>query len=199
MSRRVLMMGSLVLVPGLPARAVVGCTWSLAFASLYVLVQPYTTTQLNGLSAAAVWLVVCVYAGGVMVVCRPCGYNDVALGMILLLFSLALISWALFLQFERIQRDGNIVAVLEGRSRGFALTHDGTSSQFQPEQAPGISSSTAVQRVSSITAAIRTSLKSCASRAVPSRTRCTLCLILVRFKKCGKPRPLRIRRLLFAS
>ncbi len=153
------MMGSLVLVPGLPARAVVGCTWSLAFASLYVLVQPYTTAQLNGLSAAAVWLVVCVYAGGVMVVCRPCGYNDVALGMILLLFSLALISWALFLQFERIQRDGNIVAVLEGRSRGFALTHDGTSSQFQPEQAPGISSSTAVQRVSSITAAIRTSLK----------------------------------------
>ena len=103
------MMGSLVLVPGLPARAVVGCTWSLAFASLYVLVQPYTTAQLNGLSAAAVWLVVCVYAGGVMVVCRPCGYNDVALGMILLLFSLALISWALFLQFERIQRDGNIV------------------------------------------------------------------------------------------
>ena len=105
--------GSLVLIDGQRARAVAGLALASAFAAVYTHAGPYVSRPLNALSFAATHLVVIVYAGGVMVVCRPSAFDDTALGTALLLGSLALIAWAVALQFEKNQRTGRMLRALQ--------------------------------------------------------------------------------------
>ena len=113
LGRRVLMGGSLVLIDGQRTRAVAGLALASAFAAVYTHAGPYVSRPLNALSFAATHLVVIVYAGGVMVVCRPSAFDDTALGTALLLGSLALIAWAVALQFEKNQRTGRMLRALQ--------------------------------------------------------------------------------------
>ena len=66
-------------------RAVIGLSLSVLFVIIYENAAPYATTPLNALSFAAAWQLVAIYAGGVMVVARPCDYPDWFLGGALLL------------------------------------------------------------------------------------------------------------------
>ena len=63
-------MGALVFVPGRRTRAIMGLTLSMILERLYTHTRPFVTDPLNSLSDTAVVLVLLVYAGGVMIVCR---------------------------------------------------------------------------------------------------------------------------------
>ena len=94
LSRRIILMGALVSVPSLPMRAVLGLLFAVLFAVVYREIQPYVSSSINVLSSIALWSIVVVYAGGVLIVTRPIGYSQWSLGLVLLLTSLVLLSFA---------------------------------------------------------------------------------------------------------
>ena len=97
--RRILMLGTLVLVPGgRPVRAAVGLFLALMFAAVYRELEPYATNSVNILSAAAMWQIVLVFLAGLLITGRPFGYDDFILGVFLLLVSLFFFATAIILQ-----------------------------------------------------------------------------------------------------
>ena len=96
--RRLLMLGSLVFVDDRGTRAVVGLLLATVFASAYREVSPYASPSVNALSNAALQLIVLVYATGVLIVCRPIGYDPLVLGSALFLMSMLLFALAIYQQ-----------------------------------------------------------------------------------------------------
>ena len=96
--RRIIMMGTLVFIPGKPTRAAVGLFLSMLFAAFYRELEPYAANSVNTLSTAAMWQVVLVFLSGLVITGRPFGYQDSLLGLFLLLVSLIFIAMAVILQ-----------------------------------------------------------------------------------------------------
>ena len=98
MLRRIFMMGIMGLIPGKPIRAGIAFMMAMLFAALYREMSPYASTTLTSISSSAHYLLILVYAAGVVINGRPFGYNSVVLGMILLVISIVLVLVAAVLQ-----------------------------------------------------------------------------------------------------
>jgi len=100
MSRRIIMMCTLIFVKGDATRAGVGFLLAFLSAAMYRELVPFSTVPVNALSTAAQWQICMVYFAGIIILGQPFSYEPLTLGLILTAVFFGLIGMAIALQFS---------------------------------------------------------------------------------------------------
>ena len=128
--RRLIMTGTLALLPHAGFRTFIGCVLAFACLAIHCLVQPYSSATLNTLATFAHCVIVSVFLAGLVIQSQLFGYTPWKLGFVLLLMSLLVLVVAVALRIGELRQELEAKKKQTAASGGARVAPDAAGDEY---------------------------------------------------------------------